>query len=60
MASDFEQIKFFWVEPEFFKKSHNSVNFQKKILICCMRPYFLTSYELSIITWVKKDSFLDI
>ena len=30
MANNFVLIKFFWVELEFFKKSHNSVNFRKK------------------------------
>ena len=43
MASDSVQIKFFCVEPSFFKRSHNLVNF----LNFCLRPHSLP-YTLSI------------
>ena len=35
-------------------KSHNLVNFQKKIMIFCMMPYFLPTYIVSIVTWGQK------
>ena len=43
MASDSVQIKFFCVEPSFFKRSHNFVNF----LNFCLTPHSLP-YTLSI------------
>ena len=51
MASDFVQIKFFWLELKFLKKLGQ---FSIFFLIFCMRPHFLPTYKLSFAAWGQK------